>query len=390
MNILVSTVFSARGGGLSTHVGDLIGCMKKKGFQASRIDFDQAKIGLGCKAWCMLKALGNTDLGRKYMTLARVANLHSAIMSRDNTQNFDLIHCHDPVASYAALQMRPDNNIPVVETIHGPYSFEAQMWVNKNKSESKYVSYIWEIENHSFHNADRLIAVDTGQAKYAQKEFGIDPDKIDIIFNAVDAEEVRNTAAGDIDFEIPGKYIFVPRRHVSKNGVDVAIEALSHLQNDKDLKLVSAGGGPETENLKQLVDKLHLEDRVIFLGMRRRPEVLKLVKRAQAVLIPSKPSWGVVEATSIAAIEAMACGTPVIVSNIGGLAELVQDGHNGLTVPPSEPETLANAIRRVLQEDGLRESLSQISQTYVDENLDTKVWFNKVIQVYKKAGAKID
>jgi len=78
----------------------------------------------------------------------------------------------------------------------------------------------------------------------------------------------------------------------------------------------------------------------VLMGLRE----LLCKEKPDLVLVPSKPSHGVVEATSIAAIEAMACGTPVIVSAIGGLAELVTSGYNGLTVPADDVKYIANTL----------------------------------------------
>lgn len=387
MNVLVATLYSLRGGGLSSHISDLLGSLKKAGHHPHLVDYDSVEISFWRKLWCMIRACGSEDYGRKRIMQARVGRIIKAIEKACAREAFDIIHCHDPISGYAATLSKSARDLSLVQTIHGPLVLETQMRLGWKREKSEYLSFLWDVEKTSFHGADRLIAVDTGQADIAKEQYKVEPSKIDIIFNAVSCSEIEKVAAEPPEGDLPESFVLVPRRLVKKTGVDVAIRAMALLAGELDLRLLSAGRGPERENLSKLVDELGLQDRVVFLGRLERPEVLKLAKRALAVLVPSKPSHGVVEATSIAAIEAMACGTPVIVSAIGGLAELVTSGYNGLTVPADDPATLAKAIKTIATDDDLREKIGSQASEYARTNLDVSVWLEKILQVYEKARA---
>ena len=132
----------------------------------------------------------------------------------------------------------------------------------------------------------------------------------------------------------------------------------------------------------QITQDLGLCERVIFLGSIPRKEVLRLASEALAVVVPSIPSSGVVEATSIAVIEAMACGTVVIASDIGGLAELIQHNQTGFLVPHSAPGALAQTISTLLKNHELANAVSFRARNYVMQSLDTPIWFSKVKNIY--------
>jgi glycosyltransferase involved in cell wall biosynthesis len=110
--------------------------------------------------------------------------------------------------------------------------------------------------------------------------------------------------------------------------------------------------------------------------------VLALMEKAWAVGVPSVPEGGVVEATSIAAQEAMALGAPVVASDLGGLRELIRHGENGLLYPPGDPEELAQALL-ALEEEELRERLREEGMRLMEGRAEA--WVQAVLEVYEEA-----
>jgi D-inositol-3-phosphate glycosyltransferase len=114
---------------------------------------------------------------------------------------------------------------------------------------------------------------------------------------------------------------------------------------------------PEMARLLALRDDLHLGDRVTFMGARDQDTLQYYYAAAEALIMPSDyESFGMV------ALEAMACGTPVIASEVGGLAYLVQDGVNGFHVPTREPAALAGRICTILTDEDTRRKMSEAAQ----------------------------
>ena len=99
----------------------------------------------------------------------------------------------------------------------------------------------------------------------------------------------------------------------------------------------------------------------------------------------SPPASGVVEATSLAVVEAMACGTIPIASNIGGLAELIDDDRTGLLVPPGDGDALAEAMTRAADDPALRDRLIAAASEKARRDYDTAPWLARVVDVYDRA-----
>lgn len=117
--------------------------------------------------------------------------------------------------------------------------------------------------------------------------------------------------------------------------------------------LALLGDGPERERLERLARELGLGERTQFLGAGGREDVLRLSRAADAVVLSS--TW---ENLPHTVVEALSVGTPVVATSVGGVPEVVEDGVNGLLVPPGDVEALAEALRRVTEEPGLRDRLA--------------------------------
>jgi glycosyltransferase involved in cell wall biosynthesis len=139
-------------------------------------------------------------------------------------------------------------------------------------------------------------------------------------------------------------------RMTAPKALGVALEAVAQVP---EVDLVLAGDGDERAVLEARAHELGLDGRVRFLGSLPRAEVLALFRRADAALLSS--AW---ENFPHTLVEALAVGTPAIATDVGGVAEIVTDGENGLLVPPGDPAALAEAIRRFLADGELRARLA--------------------------------
>jgi glycosyltransferase involved in cell wall biosynthesis len=227
--------------------------------------------------------------------------------------------------------------------------------------------------------------VDTGQKEIIVNDFNVPENKVKVVYNAVDVEEIRflaeTTLHSDLKIEMP--FVVVPRRLVPKNGVDVAIRAMRYLCA-KSCKLVITGDGPERLKLLDLVKKMGLRERVIFLGEVDHERLFPLLRRSQAVIVPSVPFTGVVEATSLSALEAMTLGKVVIASNLGGLREIINDGVNGFLFEAGNEQFLAELIDRVLNNEELRISIGGRALQAVLQGYSVDSWFGKIMNLYRE------
>lgn len=287
--------------------------------------------------------------------------------------SFDLIHAHDPLAAVASF----DLGFPVVTTIHGPMSRHAKEHSNLS---GRYISVLREYEKKCYQKTSHFIAVDTGQKDILIEE-GVAKNRIDVIPNAVDVDALRSAASVENKI-VYGDYFVLPRRLVPKNGPQVAVDAFLSWVGNKNVNLVIAGDGHLRGQLERLTQEHANGRKVIFLGMLPSREIPPLLSGAIAAFIPSVPYEGVIEATSIAALEALALDVPVIASNIGGLTEI--DGGSGIMslVPPNDKAALAKQFEYWFERR--REERGVMRSSYVQEHFGAEQWLLRILEVYKK------
>ncbi|MBI5549659.1 MAG: glycosyltransferase family 4 protein [Deltaproteobacteria bacterium] len=289
-----------------------------------------------------------------------------------------VIHSHDPLATCSAARAR-GRLPPIVQTVHGPWSRENATM--QRRPMPRLCAQMERIEREAFTEAALLLAVDQGQADRVVEDFGVDRGRVVVIANAVDVAALPVSAA-KLEWE---PFVLVPRRLVPKNGVEFAIRAMARLSPARSPRLVIAGDGPLRESLEALARGQGVAARVTFLGGVARPQLLALMSRAVAVVVPSVAVNGVVEATSLAVLEAMASRIPVIGSSIGGIAEIVAQGC-GLLVPPGDAAELAEAIEGVLHMPATaRAELLQKARARVEAAYGIDAWMGRIFAAYQRA-----
>ena len=169
-----------------------------------------------------------------------------------------------------------------------------------------------------------------------------------VLLNAVDTETFRPTEATLPP--TPRRRLIVPRRLFPKNGVEYFVRALPRIAAQLDVEAIVVGDGPERPRLEALAGELGVAGRIRFLGSKAHDEMPGILSSAELAIIPS-----LMEASSVAALEAMACGVPVAASRVGGLPEIV-DESVGTLFEPGNPDALAEAVVRALND---REGLAR-------------------------------
>jgi glycosyltransferase involved in cell wall biosynthesis len=224
-------------------------------------------------------------------------------------------------------------------------------------------------EKHGYCSADQIITVDSRLRTHvlAAANGAVDPKRVHILYNFVDAERFRLTRPGDAAerrlwrLGADDLVILCPRRLTAKNGVIYAVKAMVHLREQlgqyRPLVLLVAGDGVERRKIEELIRQYRLESSVRLLGDVPHGKMPSLSRVADVTLIPSVSSAGVIEATSISALESMASGVPVIASAIGGLAEIITDRQTGLLVPEKDPLAIVEAILLLSRDQELRKRI---------------------------------
>jgi len=186
--------------------------------------------------------------------------------------------------------------------------------------------------------------------------WGIPAARVSVLPNpAPEAPQLAPRAELRARFGMNGPTLVFAGRLTTPKALEVGLEALART----DASLLVAGEGPDAARLERLAADLGLGKRVRFLGAEERTTVLELFHAADAALLSSR--W---ENFPHSAVEALAVGTPVVATRVGGVPEIVSDGENGFLVPADDADALADAVRRIL-EPATRERLAAAASSSV-------------------------
>ncbi|HET8814096.1 MAG TPA: glycosyltransferase [Solirubrobacterales bacterium] len=236
-------------------------------------------------------------------------------------------------------------------------------------------SAYWQLRTLA-RRVDRYLAVSRDIAAELIERLGWPAEKIEVVYNAVDAARFEVEAPPGLREPLGGSdthpLVLTPARLDEQKGHAVLLEAIAGVA---DAHFLLAGEGPERERLESLAQELGIADRVRFLG--RREDVPQLLAACDVFALPS-----LYEGSSLAVLEAMAAGIPIVSSAIGGTDELIEDGRSGLLVPPGDVEALAAALRRLLGDQELRRSLATHARERVEAGLTREQMAERVTEVY--------
>uniref|UniRef100_A0A7C5VGF6 Glycosyltransferase family 1 protein n=1 Tax=Thermus caliditerrae TaxID=1330700 RepID=A0A7C5VGF6_9DEIN len=368
-------------GGVTSHVDTLLGFLGKRG--VPHWDLRLRDLFPWEKAW-LLAVSGFHPLRARRAAIRRKIAMAKAQLARLEARPGLVVHAQDAFTAQAALE---EGRFPLVVTVHGPIHRELLM----DYKDEAFAIWARGVEERVYRRARMVLAVDQNHGHYVVEEFGVPPERVRVLLNAVDPSGLEREAQkgeGALSGALAERAargeraVLLPRRLVEKNGVHLAVEALRYLPESYTLWI--AGDGPMRKAVEERVSRFGLGDRVHLLGSQPRDVVLALMRRSWAVAVPSIPAHGVVEAASMAALEAMALGVPVVASDLGGLAEAIRHGANGLLVPPGDPKALAEALLH-LENPALRQRLIEGGRTYIGETWSAERWGEALMGVYREA-----
>lgn len=259
---------------------------------------------------------------------------------------FDLIHDHDWLSGMAAIGLKHNFRLPLLATIHA-----TEMGRNNGQLYGDLQRSIHMAEWWLNFEAWRVITCSHYMSWEVQTYFSTKADKIDVVPNGVDPRHFD--ALKDMDltafragYARPDQpIVYYVGRMAPQKGLQVLVEAAPLVLREwPGVKFVLAGGGGYVNELRGKAQALGVADSIIFPG--RVPDLVRdaLYKVADVACFPS-----IYEPFGIVALEAMVAGTPVVVSDVGGLSEVVELHETGIKVHPDDPQSLAWGILHTLQ-----------------------------------------
>lgn len=293
-------------------------------------------------------------------------------------ESFDLIHAHDWLVGDAAMCLHNRFKLPLVATIH------ATEYGRNRGIHNELQRRIHGMEDLLASHSEEVICCSDYMMKEINRLFNIPRKKLHVIPNGVDPANLgipRQLVPGSREVRGDRRSIFFIGRLVPEKGVQVLIEAFSRLlPRFPDLRLLIGGKGPYESFLRSKTRKMGLTESVIFLGYLDEKERNLYLKQADVAVFPS-----LYEPFGIVALEAMAAQVPVVVSDTGGLSEVVAHGIDGYRVPPGRPDLLAYYIKEVLANPGLARELTMQAWKKVLTLYDWQHIALETIDVYRYA-----
>lgn len=288
--------------------------------------------------------------------------------------HYDLIHCHYWMSGIAAKQLQEKWHVPIISMFH-------TLGVMKNRIAQTPAEiegdYRINGEKQVIEASDRIVAATAAEVSQLIELYAADPAKIVTIPPGVDISHFYPIPADEakavIGIPTNDRMLLFVGRIERLKGLETLIRAIAHMREVGVLGkcphyLAVIGGTPdanpqdvsdEMSRLQTLSISLGLGDLIVFLGKQSQNQLPYYYSAAEVLIMPSYyESFGMV------ALEAMACGTPVVASHVGGLAFLVKDGLNGFTVPEGDPIALGERLTQLIRSSELRDRLGRQAQEY--------------------------
>lgn len=303
-----------------------------------------------------------------------------ALLAGDH--HFDIIHAHDWLVVFAAQALKHESHLPLVATIHATER-------GRFRGEVLHTSLQRDIHGAEWwlaYEAWRVITCSHHMASEVQAFFHVPAEKIDVVPNGVNFHENGRATQGDwIDCQ--SRYgasdcqvVFAIGRLVHEKGFHLLIDAIPGVLSEfPNTQFVIAGRGPESANLSLQAKRLGVADHVHFPGFISDAERDCLFHIAACAVFPS-----LYEPFGIVALEAMVIGCPVVVTEVGGLREVVSHGKTGITVYPDDAQSVAWGILNTLRHPDLAAARAKHAQQIVKEQFNWDRVAERTIAVYRR------
>jgi len=293
-------------------------------------------------------------------------------------EKFDIVHAHHAFTptSLMSIKFARKLGIPTVLTNHSIFLANSSdhLWTP--------MSYFLFPFRHYINEAEKIIAVSKAAADFI--EHFSRREKIVVIPNGVDVHRftfVKSTVANGLPFSILKKpTILYVGRLVYRKGIHVLLRSMPYiLEAIPDTQLLIAGSGYMESFIRLLTKSLNLEDHIRLLGFVPEDELPSLYNLSDLFILPSIYA----ESFGITLLEAMASGTPIVASAIGGIPEVVENGVNGILFKKGDELDLANAVIRVLDDPALANELAINARKKVEEQYSWPVVVKAIEGVYE-------
>jgi len=305
---------------------------------------------------------------------------------------FLLAHSHYYFSGAVGVHLKKHWNVPLIHNNHSLGAVKEQALGDRDPSPG----IRSEIENKVFQEADRVIATAPHEKEELVKLYGMNPARITVIPPGVNLEiftpQPHQPAKNAIGYTQDHFLITYVGRIEERKGIDTLLKAL-YLIDDERFQLVIVGGPPHDQTFltwaelgrdpylpyRDLVEEYGLEGQVTFTGGKPQTKLAVYYSAGDVTVIPSY-----YEPFGLTALEALACGCPVIGSRVGGLAHTVREDEVGYLFEPRSARALAEKIRNLHGQPDLQENFRSRARPYVEEHYSWQSVTRRMVDVYQE------
>ena len=272
---------------------------------------------------------------------------------------YDLVHSHYWLSGRVGMTLSRTWNVPHVATFHTLAQTKLRARVGEREPARRS-----EVESLVMRDADAIIVSTEEEKQDAVRLYDAHPQKIKVIPAGVNLDTFKpvnqSIARQRVGIHEKQVILYVGRIEPLK-GIDVLLEAAALLDGSDEIRVLIVGGSPgndaELDRLKALTTELGIESMVTFTGAIKQNKLPDYYSAADVFVLPSHS-----ESFGLAALEAMACGTPVVVSRVGGLKTFIDNGETGYLVPWRCPEPFVQRLEMLLANPLLREAMGRAAR----------------------------
>ena len=278
---------------------------------------------------------------------------------------YDILHSHYWLSGWVGVRLARSWRVPHIATFH-TLALEKR-WAAPTEEEPPERE---STEMHVASSAEWIVVSTPDERESLVQQYGASPDRVQVVPGGVDLERFRPQEQAAVrprlGLDPRERVVLYVGRVEPFKGTEVLLRAMAQVRSPEDIQLVIVGGGgdedPEVARLQRLSVELGIQSRVRWQSATPHEELPDYYAAADVCVVPSYH-----ESFGLAALEAMACGTPVIASRVGSLRSLVLDGRTGCLVEGHDPETFARCLEELLGDSELRRQLGRAAREWAQE-----------------------
>jgi glycosyltransferase involved in cell wall biosynthesis len=300
---------------------------------------------------------------------------------RHRTDEFDIVQ-DNQCLGYGLLLIERQLGLPILGTIHHPITVDrrlemeaAESWY-KRLTLRRWYAFV-DMQTQVARRLERIITVSENSFKDIVTDHKVDPERMAVVPVGVDIELFKPLPEVQV---VPGRLVTTASADVAMKGLKFLLEAVAKLRTERDdVHLVVIGKRKPGGASDAAIKRLGLEDHVEFVTGVEERRIIELYSEAEMAVVPS-----LYEGFSLPAIEAMACGTPLVGTTGGAVPEVIgKDGDTAMVVPPGDSEALAAKIRWGLQQPDLRGTIGVRGRQRIIDRWSWRHTAEKTVEQYR-------